>query len=959
MLILGDAGGGEPLFLTFLDVLDDEDRALAGTEDSPLDPLRVAYTEARRSDAGRDHTETERAFRTALFARLHSRKRAALCFSGGGIRSATFGLGVLQGLAMFSRADEGCRPKLLGEFDYLSTVSGGGYLGSWFSAWATRLSREGKVRLTDGDVQDSTDGPAEVIARLAKSPDSTFEPEPQPVRHLREYTNYLVPRSGLFSGDTWALVAVVIRNILLNWLVLLPILNAVILAPALAEQLTRLAPDDVTPATLWFFLGTGVALGGVATAYIGYNLPNAGNGRLGPKGFMAGSLAPLSLAAIQLNVFWALLPIGSVFGRWWDVAARGKSGLTFLHFGLLGAAMHGFGMFLGLLLATVRFNRPPRQIGVIATLAAALTGFVGGVVGNAAGHLSTYSLTTGAMLKPKLYVALAFPMLMGVFFVTGTLLVGLTSYITEDEDREWWARAGGLYLLIAVSWFAFAIVVLYAAETLTFLDIKLKAAALALTSATGWSVARLGASSGTAAGRRESAKQMSDAKQSSPIKEIAAKLILPVFLGLLVMSLATANRFFLNLIDCMPVLVPSLWPHVLAPMGNATAHGLWLIGLYLVVCLTASWFINVNKFSLHGMYRQRLIRTYLGASNAQREPNRFTGFDQNDNISMYALTRYKPLHIVNIALNLVHGSDLAWQQRKAASFTSSRLHTGSCRVGYSTSKFYGGRYKDHPKKTPISLGTAVTISGAAASPNMGYHSSPLLTLVMTLFNARLGWWLGNPKAPASVWKLPGPWLGVIPFLDELLGLTDDKNNWIYLSDGGHFENLGIYEMVLRRCSLIVVSDAGADPRYTYADLANAVRKVRIDMGIPIEFDQPRLPMSPTRQPDAKFSGNHCATGRIHYEAVDPDAEPGIIIYIKASMNGNEPPDVKNYAALDPTFPHQSTADQFFDESQFESYRRLGLHVIEEICGVARHGGETFDLTEFQQRVANYAAQPVA
>ena len=261
------------------------------------------------------------------------------------------------------------------------------------------------MRLKDCDAQDSSDGPAEVIARLARSPDSTFEPEPQPVRHLREYTNYLVPRSGLFSGDTWALVGTVIRNILLNWLVLLPLLSAVILAPALAAQLVQLAPRDVTSATLWLLLGTGIAFGSMATAYIGYDLPNAGNGRLGSKAFMLGSLVPLSLSAIQLNVFWALLPIGSAFAPWWDFVGRGKSGLTVLHFGLFGAVMHGLGMFLGVLIATLRFNRPPRLIGVVATVAAALTGLVGGPLGLAAAQLSTYCHGTGALLYPRLYVA--------------------------------------------------------------------------------------------------------------------------------------------------------------------------------------------------------------------------------------------------------------------------------------------------------------------------------------------------------------------------------------------------------------------------------------------------------------------------------------------------------------------------------------------------------------------------
>lgn len=119
--------------------------------------------------------------------------------------------------------------------------------------------------------------------------------------------------------------------------------------------------------------------------------------------------------------------------------------------------------------------------------------------------------------------------------------------------------------------------------------------------------------------------------------------------------------------------------------------------------------------------------------------------------------------------------------------------------------------------------------------------------------------------------------------------------------------------------------------YTYEDLANAIRKIRIDFGIPIGFDNPPMPMSPERRITELYSGKHCCIGRIHYSAVDgPGAPGGTLVFIKPSSNGNEPVDVQNYAAANPLFPHQPTSDQFFDESQFESYRRLGLHVIEEI-----------------------------
>jgi hypothetical protein len=90
----------------------------------------------------------------------------------------------------------------------------------------------------------------------------------------------------------------------------------------------------------------------------------------------------------------------------------------------------------------------------------------------------------------------------------------------------------------------------------------------------------------------------------------------------------------------------------------------------------------------------------------------------------------------------------------------------------------------------------MAISGAAFTSNMGYHSSPTITFVMTLFNVRLGWWLGNPGRD-DVWTRPGPESSSGVFMDEMLGLTDDENAWVYLSDGGHFDNLGLYEMVAR------------------------------------------------------------------------------------------------------------------------------------------------------------------
>ena len=168
-------------------------------------------------------------------------------------------------------------------------------------------------------------------------------------------------------------------------------------------------------------------------------------------------------------------------------------------------------------------------------------------------------------------------------------------------------------------------------------------------------------------------------------------------------------------------------------------------------------------------------------------------------------------------------------------------------------------------------------------------------------------------------------------VDEALGLTNDKSPYVYLSDGGHFENLGLYEMVLRLCHFIVVSDAGEDPECSFADLGESVRKIRIDFGIPIDFDH--MSIYPRSQIDAaKQHGHNCAIDRIRYSAVDGStALDGIIIYIKPACYGDESRDIYEYFKRSETFPHESTADQFFSESQFESYRMLGAYTMEKLC----------------------------
>jgi hypothetical protein len=338
----------------------------------------------------------------------------------------------------------------------------------------------------------------------------------------------------------------------------------------------------------------------------------------------------------------------------------------------------------------------------------------------------------------------------------------------------------------------------------------------------------------------------------------------------------------------------------------------------------ASRVFGVNRFSLHSMYGNRLIRAYLGASRLARHPDAYTGFDPGDNVPLASLRtphNARLFHVINTALNLGRDCPLAWQQRRAAPFTMSMLHAGSPVTGYRPVERYGG------DQGGLSLGKSMTISGAAVNPAMGYHSSSPVAFAMTFFNARLGWWLPNPNgrvnASDSTWKRSEPRFGVAETFGNLLGLSDAQSRYVYLSDGGHFDNLGLYEMVARRCRRIFVVDASCDPNDRYEDLARVLRMIRVDFGVVVEFFAP-----PERRP--ADGAPSFLVGHIWY----PNGRHGLFVYLKPRLTTHEAADVGEYAArrkrAGGAFPHDTTADQFFDESQFESYRILGRRTVEDL-----------------------------
>lgn len=388
-------------------------------------------------------------------------------------------------------------------------------------------------------------------------------------------------------------------------------------------------------------------------------------------------------------------------------------------------------------------------------------------------------------------------------------------------------------------------------------------------------------------------------------------------------------------------IIISAWlPHVFQ-LDQTSDWGKLLIAfaVSLGIAFFMPWGMNINSLSLHTLYKDRLKRAYLGALGDTEIGSKQSNKDMK-NIRINEFLPDKgydgPYPIINVTLNLTKGAELAWQQRKAASFVFTPLH-----YGYSPNHRHppeeNGKdlekdaYRTWDDTGKFKLSDAMAISGAAASPSMGYRSSGALAFIMMVFNVRLGQWFGNPRHKKTFGKYGVTGCsGLYYLLKELFGWSDDRGKYVYLSDGGHFENLGIYELVRRRCRYIVACDVGEDPDMEFGDLANAIEKCRTDFGINISINVERM----KKDKESGNSGSHYAIGTIKYTKVDSETPfDGILVYIKSSLTGDESLDIKSYRTQNDTFPHQTTLNQMFDESQFEAYRTLGYHVIKKVFGM--------------------------
>ncbi|MEL7024257.1 MAG: patatin-like phospholipase family protein [Pseudomonadota bacterium] len=348
--------------------------------------------------------------------------------------------------------------------------------------------------------------------------------------------------------------------------------------------------------------------------------------------------------------------------------------------------------------------------------------------------------------------------------------------------------------------------------------------------------------------------------------------------------------------------------HIVVDTQALDSPWLWL-GATLSVILAFT--CDLNRISMHSYYRARLTEAFLPTVFGETSPQTDAFAFRMQDVQPESGT---PLHIVNTTLCTNNSKLQKLRARGAASFFMTPLFCGSTATGYRDTKKYR-----HGRTT---LSTAMTISGAAVDPNTEVTRARPVAFLMALLNFRLGFWASNPRAEKQ--HLPLPWWYI--FMEREMfghGLNEHKQH-IHLSDGGHFDNLGVYELVRRRCRRIIVCDAGADPHFALADLGLAIQRVRVDFGAEIVLHCDEL-VAQARHGAAQ---KPFSLGTIRYA----DGSTGEILYIKPMIRQKLSADIYAYQKAHPEFPNQSTANQFFDAQQFDAYRELGRQITSGIAG---------------------------
>jgi hypothetical protein len=744
--------------------------------------------------------------------------------SGGGIRSAAFCMGALQGIDALSGRG---RSPVIDRIDYLSTVSGGNYMGT--SVATGMMHRDGSF-------------PYESKTDQAETLES---------QHLRNYSSFLIPK-GFIDYLSWAYV--LLRGLVTNAAMALPallLLSLVVIS--MNPEATDLAKAD----------------------FFGF-WQSSFNG-IWPTGLGTMVAAPVLLGALVLFMLvWTSARRWIDFPNTCPLETREKGG-RILGWSLLGLGLVVFvewqpailrEMFDALAKAAENKNPDPSS-GLSQTVARffASLGQAGYVIAPVAAALVAASQKLFNMLQATL---------------GDTSWVGTIKRILSKFSLY----ALGLVVPLLL-WILFL--------NLAFWGIQAKCKAYAHA---------------------------------------------PAFLTT-VASWISACR----------------WDFVKNPFWLEPAIGMIGVAYFWAAVLLAAFAacFSANANSLNALYRDRLARAFLtqhdkleqGLPSEAVDTWRFSSLKpgvgheraltEPGAAGFSAKAAFSPYLLVNTAIN-IQGSKLLNQRgRNADVFTLGPLVCGSDATGYVPTS---ALERVDPNMT---LATGMAISGAAASANMGGNTIGALTFSLAMLNVRLGYWLQNPKSlkPERKRSKTETGIGAWWFLRELLGNIKDDSARVYLTDGGHIDNLGLYELLKRRCRVIIVVDAEADQGMVFSSFVRVQMLARIDHGVTIQSPWPNISVASLAAGKAtgtadeqklyNCTGPHVSVGRIVYRrGTEDDAGSmnvhGVLIYLKSSLSGDENDIVRDYRRRHPEFPHETTIDQFFSEEQFEVYRALGFHI---------------------------------
>jgi hypothetical protein len=815
-----------------------------------------------------------------------------LAMSGGGIRSATTNLGVLQALS---------RMGLLPLVDYVCTVSGGGYMGACLaSLLSIRTLPAGPGPHPPGNASQYRYGHrsnlmfgtdwlrfpfnpemrrAGAAGPSACAPAATDSLGKQIVAHLRTHGSFLIARRGVFKRDALRAVGHVLTGTVYHLLATLVILAAISLAlmgtarllepdlDAMLKPSAAVAVEDVATVNVISGIGPSYAVTRIPAASFAPQLwdritrvgTDVWDG-LGPNGLGIALASGILVSVIVLGWF-------IIAARWWwprGYPTDWKAGET----------------------REDRFDR------IVIGFAVALVGIAAiGVPAFCIYWAKSQDIQRGLLVAPLLVLVGARVANFTLYPIIAKADGGrLGVDLWNRQFRSLWNtfQAATTYGVVATLLFTLLPIVAY---TLW---------ALVDGGTSAWSLLAPGVS--LVVGRLLSGGGGSPTVGGRSLPPGLVRFLLgvaaAVFIGFVILAAATAAVSIAN-------------NYTWAGVAKVLAATVFVLALL-------SYGGNINKISPHYFYRDRLIETYL-RTEIRGPGNRMDTL--TDTMAMPltdlhgedppagALGNQAPYLLISSAINLAGSRDLTRKDRKSGHFLFSKYYCGSRQTGYRRTE----AWRDGETK----LGRAMTVSGAAAGTAIGYQTFFAQSFFTAIFNLRLGFWMLNPRTTGTDEFAFWPFY----ILQEAFAATSERTTLVNLSDGGHTgDNVGIYPLLERRCQVIIAVDAEADASLSFGSFTEALRQAYVDLGVDIDIDLSLI----RPNPETGLSKSHCAVGRVRYP--ECPGRPNWIIYLKNSLTGDEPAPILNYKSRCSAFPHETTADQFFDDAQFESYRSLGDHI---------------------------------